>query len=70
MRWAIFIHDPDGDMGYGRVLGGFRSAEAADRKAEAITRVALQMGRDVECIIVEQPEAGTSAKQIVRELFS
>jgi hypothetical protein len=24
-RWAIFVHDPDGDMGYGRIVGPFYS---------------------------------------------
>jgi hypothetical protein len=61
VSWAIFVHDPDGDMGYGEVVGPFASAECADRKAQYIRNAAVYRGREVECIVVPISRAGASA---------
>lgn len=50
-RWAIFVHDPDGDMGEGMVVGAFKSSAAADEKAEKIRDAAGNSER-VECIVL------------------
>jgi hypothetical protein len=67
--YAIFVHDHDGDMGYGQIVGPFRDGEAADKKAETIRRVGLQQGRDIECVVVETRPGATAARNIVRGLF-
>jgi hypothetical protein len=61
-RWGIFVHDPDGDMGEGRIVGAFRSAEAADRKAEQIQNFSMYLG--VECIVLPLEPGSAGAKQI------
>lgn len=49
-RWAVFVHDPDGDMGYGTIVGPFNRPESADARAEAI--IAHAGERDIECVVV------------------
>lgn len=63
-RWAIFVHDPDGDMGHGCIVGAFKDVDAADRKAAAILRAAERRGREVECIVLPL-EPGTAGAAII-----
>lgn len=60
MRWAIFVHDPDGDSGDGLIVGAMQSAEAADAKAGAIERSAARAGVNVECIVLPMESAAAS----------
>lgn len=64
-RWAIFVHDPDGDSGEGRIVGPFYEAEKADAKAAAIERKAERVGDRVECIVLPVLPSGTSAAAVV-----
>lgn len=68
MLWAIFAHDPDGDMGDGRILGGYRTPEGAEKKAEDIRMEAERRGKYVECIILPQRAASAAAGRIVEEV--
>ena len=63
-RWAIFVHDPDGDSGYGAIVGPFRTVAAADRKAEAIRKAAEDAGLYVEPIIVNVYGGSTGARRV------
>lgn len=45
MKVAIFVHDPDGDMGEGTIVGPFSSWESAERWRDNLQRP------DLECII-------------------
>lgn len=65
MRHGIFVHQPDGDMGFGYVVGAFQSVEAAAEKARAIERAAERHGTaEVECIVLPLLPGSTSAKKI------
>lgn len=68
-RWAIFIHEPDGDSGEGCIVGAFLDAGAADRKAEQITQAAERRGEYLECIVLPMSQGGTSAKRVVDEVI-
>jgi uncharacterized protein YceH (UPF0502 family) len=63
-RWAIFVHDPDGDMGEGLIIGPMRDEGAADTKAEAIRRAGEREGRYVECIVLPVDPAAQAARTI------
>jgi len=63
-RYAIFVHDPDGDMGYGRIVGPFLRADQAETKADAIRRAAVRAEREIECIIVPVAPGTVSARDI------
>lgn len=63
--WAIFVHDPDGDSGYGRIVGPFRSAKAADAKAETIRKKADRQGHYIECTVVPVAPGSASAQSTV-----
>lgn len=68
-RWAIFAHDPDGDMGYGTIVGAFKDAGAADRKADAIRRAAERDGREVECIVLPLEPGSIGAATVARDVL-
>lgn len=72
-RWAIFVHDPDGDMGFGRVVGPFRDPEKAEEKAEQIRREGVRMVGGIrcepECIVLQVEAGGTSARAIVEAVL-
>lgn len=62
-RWAVFVHDVDGDSGDGRIVGPFRDVEKADAVADRIKRAADRRAGDarvpagysgdgVECIVL------------------
>lgn len=67
MRYAIFVHDPDGDSGLGLVVGPFRTAGAADEKVEQIRRVA-GLYREPECIVLEVRPGDVSARAVIEEV--
>jgi len=71
MRWAIFVHDPDGDMGWGTVVGPFSSVDAAERKADSIRRTASRRHEDrvIEAIIVPVAPQGVAARDIVTSVL-
>lgn len=62
-RYGIFVHDPDGDMGYGIIVGAVSEARA-DEKAATIRRMGERQGVEVECIILKMVGGGMSAKEI------
>lgn len=64
-RYAIFVHDPDGDSGYGRIVGPFRSVDAADDKAESIRALAERRGLYVECIVLPVESGSVAARDVV-----
>ena len=62
MRYAIFVHDPDGDSGDGCIVGPFRSFQAASDKADSIIRAAERRGFYIEPIVVHVPaDRGSNA---------
>lgn len=63
-RYAIFVHDPDGDMGEGRIIGGIMSPDRAEIQADQIRRAGERQGREVECIILPLEPGSTSATAI------
>lgn len=62
-RYGIFVHDPDGDSGYGVIVGAV-SSERADEKAATIRRMGERQGIEVECVILPMVSGGVSAKEI------
>jgi hypothetical protein len=58
-RWAVFVHDPDGDMGFGTVVGAFHSPQAAEARAEKIQNVSPYLG--VEAIVLPRRQAMAEA---------
>lgn len=63
-RWAIFVHDPDGDSGEGRIVGPFYEAAKADAKAATIARMAERAGDGIECIVLPVLPSNTSAQAV------
>lgn len=63
-RWGVFVHDADGDSGYGGIVGPFQTAAAADRKADAIRKVGDRRGSAIECIVVPVFSGATAAKAV------
>ena len=47
-RYGVYVHDPEGDMGYGVIVGAFKAADGAERKADAIRRTDERL----ECIVL------------------
>lgn len=70
MRWAIFVHDPDGDMGYGEIVGPFSDGDRADDKAREIRTAALHEGREVECVVVPVSRVGAESGEVVARVTS
>lgn len=69
-RYGIFVHEPDGDMGYGRIVGPFYSESAAHRRADAIERKAGGMHSYVECTVLPLLPGATSAKDVLEWVAS
>ena len=68
-RYAIFVHDPDGDMGYGRIVGPTSSLEKAEAKAATIVWAAERQGSYVEAIVLDVEPLGVSAKSVATEVL-
>lgn len=68
MRYGIFVHDPDGDMGYGLIIGAFKTAERAQDKADAITRQSEAKGEAVECIVLPLHPSTIGARKAMEEV--
>lgn len=64
-RWAIFVHDPDGDMGDGRIVGPFESPGKADETADRIRARADRDNAYVECIVVPVLPGSAAARDVV-----
>jgi len=64
MRFAIFVHDPDDDMGYGRIVGPFYDAHAADKRANEINAMADNEDIAIETIVLPIVPSSTSNKRI------
>lgn len=70
-RWAIFVHDPDGDSGDGRIVGPFLDPEKADEVAERIRRAGdRDGGYGVECIVLPVEAGGGSARAVAEAVMS
>jgi hypothetical protein len=67
VRYGLFVHDPDGDSGYGRIVGAFKTVAAAEAKAEAIERAAGLAY--VECIVLEIVPGDYSAHRLVKDVI-
>ena len=65
MRYGIFVHEPDGDMGYGRIVGSFKTPGAAAIKASQIEAKAGDFGATVECLVVSVLPGATPPDQII-----
>lgn len=65
-RYAIFVHEPDGDMGDAIIVGPVKRAAAAEAKARAIEAEAEGEGRYVECIVVPALPAATAARDVAK----
>lgn len=68
MRYGVFIHDPDGDIGYGVILSSSKP-EIADRIAERIRKGAEAEAYDVECIVVPLLPGNTSIQKVLDRVF-
>jgi hypothetical protein len=71
-RYGIFVHDPDGDMGYGMLVGQFRGDDAAGRAdacAELIRRAGDKAGREIEAIVLPMHGSAYPVAKIVDELL-
>jgi hypothetical protein len=68
MDFAVFAHNPDGDIGYGQVIGRFRTSGAAQAKADAVNRAGKREGLTVEAFVVEMVRTSTSAADVAREV--
>lgn len=70
MRYGIFVHGPDFDMGDGVIVGSFRTMNAACRKAEAIQKAQKREYDEdlnaVECIVLPLWPGSESASRIAR----
>lgn len=67
-RYAIFVHDPEGDSGYGRIVGPFASVDKADAKAASIRWAGEHQGREVECIVLPVEPGSVSAKKVAHDV--
>jgi hypothetical protein len=67
-RFAIFVHNPDGDSGCGRIVGGIGGLVAAEAKAASIRRAAERAGHDVEAIVLPMVSGETSAREVARQV--
>lgn len=65
MRYAIYVHDPDGDMGYGRIVGAYTNSDRADKKADEIRTAS---DNTLECIVLPCLPTSRTAKYIVGEV--
>ena len=65
MRYAIFMHEPDGDSGDGCVVGPYKTAAAAEKKARAIEKQAERWGNYVECIVLPVAPSSISTRRVV-----
>lgn len=63
-RYGVYVHDPEGDMGYGVIVGGFATAAKAEDKAEAIRTADSYL----ECIVLPIRPSATSTRRIVKEV--
>ena len=67
-RYAVFVHNPDGDMAAGVMVGPFYDVEKAEAKAEAIRKHEGMYGNSLECIILPVRESRTSARRVADEV--
>ena len=67
-RYAIFVHEPDGDSGYGRVVGPFKTPSAAEQRAEQYVRRGEREGFYIEAIVLPVASAAASVKTTVRDI--
>lgn len=72
MRYGIYIHNPEGDMGEGMIVGAYKTGERADERAAQIRRYAERQGYDytLECIVVPLVGDSQSAASIVERVAS
>jgi hypothetical protein len=76
MRYAIFVHDPDGDMGYGQIVGPFNTLETAEAKADGIRRVSRYQteadgyGEQVEAIILPLMRGNAAAMAVAKAVIN
>jgi hypothetical protein len=68
-QFGIFVHDADGDSGYGRIVGPFSDPEVADSYADDIRRIADMDGLSVECIVLPIMSVRTSHMNIINAVF-
>lgn len=69
-RWGIFVHDPDGDSGYGCIIGAYKSASLADDRADKITQKAERDGKSVECIVLPLLPGSTAMDDIIDRVLT
>lgn len=69
-RWAVLVHDLDGYVSEGYVVGPFHGPEAAKKKAAQIERAAeaRTYAPSVECIVLSVLPGSRGANAIVDEL--
>lgn len=65
--YSIFVHNPDGDMGFGIIAGKFRTAEAAEAKAETIRKMAGD--RVIEAIVLPVTPGNTATERIINHVL-
>jgi hypothetical protein len=64
-RYAVFAHDPEGDMTEGVVLGAFRSVPAAERAARRVSSVEPY----VEAYVVDMLPGNTPRGEVARRVW-
>jgi hypothetical protein len=67
-RWAVYVHNPDGDMGDGVMVGPFYDVDKAEAKAEAIRKREGMYGDPIECIVLRVRPGNTSARRVADEV--
>lgn len=65
MRWALFVHDPDGDMGFGVIVGTFHSSAAAASRRRVIEGTAYQAGYRIEAIVLPVLPGREAAETVI-----
>lgn len=72
VRYGVYVHNPDGDMGEGMILGAFKDAEAAYDRAQKINEAAAAEGHefDVEAIALPLWPGRRSIREVIRAVMS
>lgn len=74
LRYGIFVHDPEGDMGNGLIVGAFKTLNVARERADAIQKASPKRqdewgDRDaLECIILDLWPGSAGVASIARHV--
>lgn len=66
-RWGVYVHDGDGDMGEGEIVGPFKTSARAEEYAARVRRQ-ISMYSSVEAIVIPVSPGGTSARAVIERV--